>query len=241
MVRRLVVVLLAMIVAAGLLAAPAAASAPTTLHTPVNRTVTAGRPTVIHSRLLTTADQPVAGRAVRLEIRYPGGSWRRHSTTTSNPNGVVAVRVTLGRTHYVRLQFAGDETHAASTSGRATVTVRPAGSPVVREAARHKGKPYGYGASGPHRFDCSGYTSYVYRKFGRPLPHSSRGQRSKTRRIAKSARRPGDLVFFHGAGGGVYHVGIYAGGNYMWDSPRAGKRVNRRPIFSARVSYGRVG
>ena len=35
------------------------------------------------------------------------------------------------------------------------------------------GVPYRLGASGPDRFDCSGFTSYVFREFGYNLPHNS--------------------------------------------------------------------
>ncbi len=41
---------------------------------------------------------------------------------------------------------------------------------VLREAARHAGKPYAYGGNGPGAFDCSGYTRYVFDKVGVNLP-----------------------------------------------------------------------
>jgi cell wall-associated NlpC family hydrolase len=239
-VRRLVVVLLGALFATGLLAMPASATIPTTLRSPASQSVYAGRPAVVRSKLLTAADQPVAGRRVQVLVRYPSGSWRYNRTTTTNSYGTATIRMTIKSTRYVMFRFLGDQAYAASTSGAGKVTVRRAGGAVVTEASRHRGKPYGYGATGPSRFDCSGFTLYVYRRFGRSLPHSSGRQRARTRWIPKASRRPGDLVFFHGSGGGVYHVGIYAGHGYMWDSPRAGKRVSRRPIFSARVSYGRA-
>ena len=48
--------------------------------------------------------------------------------------------------------------------------------------------------------------------------------------------QPGDLVFF---GSPAYHVGIYAGNGMMWDSPRSGKAVALRSIWSSSVTYGR--
>ncbi|MDP9183913.1 MAG: NlpC/P60 family protein, partial [Actinomycetota bacterium] len=41
---------------------------------------------------------------------------------------------------------------------------------LMNEAARHKGQPYVYGAAGPTRFDCSGFTLYVFSRFGKRLP-----------------------------------------------------------------------
>lgn len=102
-----------------------------------------------------------------------------------------------------------------------------------------KGVPYRYGGTTPRGFDCSGFTSYVFRKAGVSLPHSATGQMRKAKRISRSQARPGDLVFFHG-GRGAYHVGIYAGGNRTLHSPRPGGRVSTVNIWSRNVSFGRV-
>ena len=111
---------------------------------------------------------------------------------------------------------------------------------IVKVAARYKGRPYRWGASGPSAFDCSGYTSYVIRKaIGRSLPHNSAAQSRTVKRVKKSNRQIGDLVFFGGRGS-VHHVGIYAGKGDIWHSPRAGKRVHRADIYSRNVFYGRV-
>jgi len=110
---------------------------------------------------------------------------------------------------------------------------------VVRIAASKAGAPYRWGASGPRAFDCSGYTQWVFRKVGRWLPHNSAAQARRTKHVRKSHRKRGDLVFFH-SGGHVYHVGIYAGNNRIWHSPRPGKRVHKERIWTRAVFYGRV-
>lgn len=115
-----------------------------------------------------------------------------------------------------------------------------AGSAILREAARQAGKSYRYGAAGPAHFDCSGFTMFVFNRFGVRLPHNSGAQRRAVTPIPASARRPGDLVFFHTRGGHVTHVGIYAGGGAMWHSPHTGAAVRRDGIYSSRVTYGRV-
>jgi cell wall-associated NlpC family hydrolase len=113
------------------------------------------------------------------------------------------------------------------------------GQKVVRVAATRKGSPYRWGAIGPRRFDCSGLVRWSFLRVGKSLPRTSRAQYARTRHISKSQRRKGDLVFFLSRGR-VYHVGIYAGGNQMWDAPKPGGRVSRRTIWTSRVSYGRV-
>ena len=73
------------------------------------------------------------------------------------------------------------------------------------------GVPYRLGASGPERFDCSGFTSYVFREFGYHLSHNSVAQSKESRPVESfSDLRKGDLVFF-GARGSIRdigHVGI---------------------------------
>ncbi|MBE3584575.1 MAG: LysM peptidoglycan-binding domain-containing protein [Thermoanaerobacter sp.] len=75
------------------------------------------------------------------------------------------------------------------------------------------GSPYTYGASGPGAFDCSGFTSYVFRKAaGINLPHNAAAQAQLGKRVERSDLSPGDLVFFSYYGSGnINHVGIYVG------------------------------
>ncbi|NGN95119.1 NlpC/P60 family protein [Nocardioides sp. KC13] len=114
---------------------------------------------------------------------------------------------------------------------------------ALRRVKSQAGDPYSYGANGPHAYDCSGLTQWVYKKLGYHLPHSSSGQVSHTFKVKKP--RKGDLVFFYGSGG-VYHVGIYAGKHdgrrWVWHSPRSGETVKKDPIwtdshFIRRVKY----
>ena len=69
------------------------------------------------------------------------------------------------------------------------------------------GVPYLLGASGPERFDCSGFTSYVFREFGYYLPHNSQMQQRDSRPVESfSDLRKGDLVFF-GARNSIRNIG----------------------------------
>jgi cell wall-associated NlpC family hydrolase len=112
-------------------------------------------------------------------------------------------------------------------------------SKALQAAASKKGSPYGYGAAGPSRFDCSGLTLYSYKKAGKKLPRTAQQQYNRTRHVPASGRKRGDLVFFH-SGGSVYHVGIYAGGGKIWHSPKSGSWVKLEKIWTRSVLYGRV-
>ena len=81
---------------------------------------------------------------------------------------------------------------------------------LLSEARSHSGKRYRAGAKGPNNFDCSGFTSYVYRQFGFSISPSSRDQYYEGVEVANDDLRPGDLVFFTGRNskGPVGHVGI---------------------------------
>ena len=72
------------------------------------------------------------------------------------------------------------------------------------------GQPYKYGGTGPTRFDCSGFTSYLLKQFGFNLPHSATAQYKATMYIPIDSIRKGDLVYFQGhrRNGSIGHVGI---------------------------------
>jgi peptidoglycan DL-endopeptidase CwlO len=89
------------------------------------------------------------------------------------------------------------------------------------------GVPYVYGGASPQSgFDCSGFTQFVYAHFGIDLPHSSGAQSELGRRVARSALRPGDLVFFDDVG----HVGIYVGNGLFIHAPHTGTTVSIDPL-----------
>ncbi len=111
---------------------------------------------------------------------------------------------------------------------------------VLAEAAKHRGKPYRWGATGPANFDCSGYTGYVFRQVGITLPRTSNAQRAALPQVPKDQKRPGDLIFTHDGSGRVYHVGIYAGNDMIWHSPRTGDVVKHSRIFSQNYTVGRT-
>ncbi|MDD5184919.1 MAG: LysM peptidoglycan-binding domain-containing protein [Paludibacter sp.] len=70
--------------------------------------------------------------------------------------------------------------------------------------------PYHYGSSGTDTFDCSGFTSFVYRNFGFDLLRSSAEQARQFSSVDRQQIKIGDLVFFSGRrrSSRVGHVGI---------------------------------
>ena len=82
---------------------------------------------------------------------------------------------------------------------------------LIDEALSHIGKRYVYGSKGPKTFDCSGFTSYVYKHQNNVwIGASSREQYAIHQPIKRNEMQAGDLVFFTSprSGRNVGHVGI---------------------------------
>jgi len=93
---------------------------------------------------------------------------------------------------------------AFAGSASATTELRAAIDPLI-------GIDYKYGGSTTSGFDCSGFTSYVFEKFGIDLPRRSVDQAAVGTKVAKDELRAGDLVFFNTNGKTISHTGIYLG------------------------------
>ncbi len=79
-------------------------------------------------------------------------------------------------------------------------------------AIRHAlGKPYRWGASGPHAFDCSGLMVWLYACLGIRLPRQACEQGRKGARV-KGTLMPGDVLLFRSAASPTgWHTGMYVG------------------------------
>jgi len=120
-----------------------------------------------------------------------------------------------------------------------TPTVAPAGTSVIDVAKRYTGIKYRFGGTTPAGFDCSGFVRYVYAQVGVDLPRTASSQATAGTRVSASEARAGDIVSFTGKGG-IYHNGIYLGNGKMIDSPRTGKSIDVRDVWSSSVVFTRV-
>lgn len=87
---------------------------------------------------------------------------------------------------------------------------------VIKKAKTYIGKvKYVYGASSPQsgKSDCSGFTSYVFKKAaGKSVGRTALAQSQKGKKVSKGSLKKGDLVIFQGTyKSGASHVGIYIG------------------------------
>jgi cell wall-associated NlpC family hydrolase len=193
------------------------------------RTLKWGSTLKVTAKVIDPTTHQVAKGTVRLQ-GYTNGAWRTWDTETVK-NGVVSLTAKPTSTVWVRTVFTGAGYNQRGT-GSFKVTVKASGAKVLAEAKKHKGALYKYGASGPKRFDCSGYTKYVYKKAaGKSLPHKANSQQKYGASVAKSKKQIGDLIVFRNGSYG-YHAGIYAGNGYVYDSPHTGARVGLHKIWN---------
>ena len=111
------------------------------------------------------------------------------------------------------------------TTTESTAEENSKGQEIVEYAKQYLGCPYVYGGSGDKSFDCSGFTMYVYKKFGYTLSHSATAQSKVGTYVAKEDLQAGDLVFFldYETMDGIGHCGIYIGnGEFIHASSGSG-------------------
>lgn len=86
------------------------------------------------------------------------------------------------------------------------------GIEVVDFAKKFMGIPYFYTGKSPSTgFDCSGFTSFVYKHFGYNISPASKEQINAGKRISLSEAKKGDLLIFTGTDKNIRkpgHVGI---------------------------------
>jgi cell wall-associated NlpC family hydrolase len=187
---------------------------------------------------------PATGKAVtsgyvRLQA-WRNHAWRTWQTKKLAKSGKVTFTSHPHMTGTYRTLFTGTSSVKSKASNQVKVKVKHSGAQILAEAKRHKGALYKFAAAGPKRFDCSGYTMYVYRKAaGRSLPHKANSQQHYGKGVSKSKKQIGDLIVFRSGGHG-YHAGIYAGGGYIWDSPHSGARVGKHKIWSSNYVVRRL-
>lgn len=144
---------------------------------------------------------------------------RAHAAISTLLFFFLASSATLHAQLFLEKDYEDENAHKEHMTRADTAIVTPDDS-LIRDlldyADRHVGKRYRNGASGPQAFDCSGFTSFVFNRFGYNLPRSSAQQSFVGEPVAPGDWQPGDLVFFNGyrAGGTrVGHVGIVTRNN----------------------------
>ncbi len=118
---------------------------------------------------------------------------------------------------------------------------------IEAKAKSFLGTKYVWGATGPSKFDCSGFTQWVYRDSGIAIPRVSKDQAKVGNYVQYADLRRGDMVFFDTKKhpqGIVTHVGIYLGNHNFIHASSAAKKVvifnfDEKPYYKKRFLWGR--
>jgi cell wall-associated NlpC family hydrolase len=206
-----------------------------------SRTINYGGTVKVTAKLINPKNgKAVTSGTVRLQA-YRHGKWSTWQQKKILKNGKIGLYAHPKITGLFRTQYTGSTSYLWQTSGAVKVTVRSNnGAKILAEAKRHTGALYKFAAAGPKRFDCSGYTLYVYKKaVGKKLPHKANSQQHYGKAIGKGSKKVGDLIVFRSGSYG-YHAGIYAGNGYMYDSPHTGARVGKHKMYGSNYVVRRL-
>lgn len=147
----------------------------------------------------TTAYRPATPRP---EVKRPSTAINTPRTKSTNPSSTKTPGNTTPRS--ARAPAGSVEAATNLKSSAAYAVYRDI---VIRKSREYLGARYRYGGTDKKGFDCSGFTSCVFREAGMSIPRTSRDQARFGEKKKITHAIPGDLIFF-GHGSSVDHVGI---------------------------------
>ncbi len=121
------------------------------------------------------------------------------------------------------------------------------GTEVVKAGLTKVGCPYVWGASGPNKFDCSGFAYWCLSQTSSPLGASRTNAAGQAKwcydngyLVGRSELQPGDLVFWQNLGcegcsrwNEIHHVGIYVGDGKVMEASSSKGRVLVRDLWES--------
>ena len=175
----------------------------------------------------------------------------KKETKTNNVSVYNILGITEASTQYresPKVEISPDVTFVSYKKNNYPIPSKlPINQEIEVKAKSFLGIPYVWGATGPNKFDCSGFTQWVYRDVGINIPRVSRDQARVGKFISYENLEHGDMVFFDTKKkrtGIVSHVGIYLGNGNFIHASSAGKSVviynfNQKTFYKKRFLWGR--
>jgi hypothetical protein len=153
---------------------------------------------------------PVLAKSHSNELKAMQGlfnNWLTHSESIDKGEDVAQLKNWI-LTVFLNLDFSNPRGEYVDENGLVpeglTVSER---NNLVHYSYEFKGIPYKWGGNDEGGFDCSGFTSHVFKRVGIELPRTSREQYKFAKTIHPKRAYMGDLVFFSD-GEKISHVGI---------------------------------
>jgi cell wall-associated NlpC family hydrolase len=111
---------------------------------------------------------------------------------------------------------------------------------AVAFALAQRGKPYRWGAQGPHAFDCSGLTWAAWQAAGVTIPRTAVGQLASLPRV-RGGLHPGDLLIYRSDGPSRRHVAMVVGRGRMVEAVGRGIPVRSTSLRARWLGAVRPG
>ena len=175
-----------------------------------------------------------------VEVISDEGGWAK--VKVNGKEGYIASNLLSDKKTEVTTSSRGsNETRKPNTENKTTTSTPGKGATVVETAKKYIGYSYKYGASGPTSFDCSGFTSYIFKLHGVSLSRTAKQQYGNGTAVSRSDLQPGDLIMFGPSVSGINHVGIYIGGGQIVHAANPSRGVTIDTINSGYYNNNYVG
>lgn len=109
------------------------------------------------------------------------------------------------------------------------------GEEIVAYAKKFLGGKYVSGGNNPKTgVDCSGFTKYVFEKFGYTLSRTTAGQAKNGKEVNRSEMQEGDIIIFlNDSKSKIGHVGIYIGDDKFIHSANASRGIVIDSVYNS--------
>ena len=163
-----------------------------------------------------------AGNVGYIATKYISEKKTTTSSRSSSTRTTKKTNTTVANTQETKIVTQSAAAKEVTNTGSAT------GAEIVAFAKKYLGYKYVYGGASPSKgFDCSGFTTYVYKHFGYSISRTGAAQAKNGKAVSKSEMQEGDLICFSNSSSrkSIGHVGIYIGGGKFIHAANSRKGV----------------
>ncbi len=165
------------------------------------------------------------------------GEWARIITWTDR-EGYILAKYLVDSADKVEKPKVSRSSSSTTASQPQSVEGQTTADKIVAYSKTLLGVPYVWGGHSTKGFDCSGFTYYVFKKFGINLPSSSYDYSSIGTKVSRSELQKGDILLWDiDKNGTVGHVGIYIGDGMFIHASSSKRKVVTRSLATYSEKY----
>ena len=169
-----------------------------------------------------------AGNVGYIATKYISEKKITTSSRSSSTRTTKKTNTTVANTQETNKVTETKKVTQSTAAEEVTNTGSATGAEIVAFAKKYLGYKYVYGGASPSKgFDCSGFTTYVYKHFGYSISRTGAAQAKNGKAVSKSEMQEGDLICFSNSSSSksIGHVGIYIGGGKFIHAANSRKGV----------------